>query len=68
MKKFEIVSYNYSNQQIEVQINYPVKQGMLVLKDIDLDTEHFAAWAVDKEAWRSFRLDTVIGWTVGNVR
>ena len=37
MKKFEIKSYNYQNQQIEIQINYPVKQGMLVLKDIDLD-------------------------------
>ena len=39
-----------------------------IVKNIDLDTEHFAACAVDKEAWRSFRLDTVIGWTVGNVR
>ena len=39
-----------------------------IVKNIDLDTEHFAAWAVDKEAWRSFRLDTVILWTVVNVR
>ena len=38
MKKFEIISYNYSSQQIEIQIHYPVKQGMMVLKDIDLDT------------------------------
>ena len=38
-----------------------------MVKDIDLDTEHFAAWAIDKEAWRSFRLDTVIGWALGNV-
>ena len=38
-----------------------------MVKDIDLDTEHFAAWAIDKEGWRSFRLDTVIGWALGNV-
>jgi len=37
------------------------------VKDIDLDTEHFAAWAIDKEAWRSFRLDTVVGWAIGYV-
>jgi len=24
MKKFEIISYNYSSQQIEIQIHYPV--------------------------------------------
>jgi len=35
------------------------------VKDIDLETEHFAAWAIDKEAWRSFRLDTVVSWEVG---
>jgi len=38
-----------------------------IVKDIDLDTEHFAAWAIDKEAWRSFRLDTVVSWALGNV-
>ena len=38
-----------------------------MVKDIDLDTEHFAAWAIDKEAWRSFRLDTVVGWAIGYV-
>lgn len=38
-----------------------------MVKDIDLDTEHFAAWAIDKEAWRSFRLDTVVDWEKGDV-
>ena len=38
-----------------------------MVKDIDLDTEHFAAWAIDKKAWRSFRLDTVVEWALGNV-
>jgi len=26
--------------------------------------EHFAVWSLDKNAWRSFRLDTVEGWEV----
>ena len=26
--------------------------------------EHFPVWALDKLAWRSFRLDTVEGWEV----
>ncbi len=32
--------------------------------NITSDSEHFAAWALDKEAWRSFRLETVLGWEV----
>lgn len=34
------------------------------IKDIDSNTDHVAAWALDKEAWRSFRLSTVTGWEV----
>tara|TARA_B100001094_G_scaffold308495_1_gene341194 strand:- start:717 stop:974 length:258 start_codon:yes stop_codon:yes gene_type:complete len=26
--------------------------------------EHYAVWAIDKNAWRSFRLDTIEGWEV----
>ena len=26
--------------------------------------EHFPVWSLDKNAWRSFRLDTVKGWEV----
>ena len=26
--------------------------------------EHFAVWSLDKDAWRSFRLSTVLGWEV----
>ena len=36
----------------------------LEIKDISPDTDHIAAWALDKEAWRSFRLSTVTGWEV----
>ena len=28
------------------------------------DTESFPVWSLDKDAWRSFRLDTVEGWEV----
>jgi hypothetical protein len=28
------------------------------------DTESFPVWSLDKDAWRSFRLDTVTGWEV----
>ena len=34
------------------------------ITDINPDSEHLAAWALDKDAWRSFRLSTVIGWEV----
>ena len=32
--------------------------------NITPESEHYAAWALDKEDWRSFRLDTVLGWEV----
>lgn len=32
--------------------------------DSSADSEHFAVWALDKSAWRSFRLETVEGWEV----
>lgn len=35
-----------------------------IIKDFNPDSDHFAAWALDKNAWRSFRLDTVISWEV----
>ncbi len=28
------------------------------------DMEHFPVWSLDKNQWRSFRLDTVKGWEV----
>ena len=35
-----------------------------IIKDFNPDSDHFAAWALDKNAWRSFRLDTVVSWEV----
>ena len=35
-----------------------------VIKNQGSDSDQIAAWALDKEAWRSFIADTVIGWEV----
>ena len=35
-----------------------------VIENVDPSTDHIAAWSLDKDAWRSFRLDTVLGWEV----
>lgn len=34
------------------------------LSESSADSEHFAVWSLDKNAWRSFRLETVEGWEV----
>jgi len=38
MNKFQIINYNSDSQQIEIRVNYPVKDGFIITKDIDLDT------------------------------
>ena len=35
-----------------------------VIENVSSETEHLAVWSLDKDAWRSFRLDTVLGWEV----
>jgi len=30
-----------------------------------VDNDHFAVWSLDKKAWRSFRVSTVVRWYVG---
>ena len=35
-----------------------------IIENVDPSTDHIAAWSLDKDAWRSFRLDTVLGWEV----
>ena len=29
------------------------------------DNDHFVVWALDKKAWRSFRVETVVKWYEG---
>ena len=31
---------------------------------ISNESAHLAVWSIDKEAWRSFRVSTVLGWEV----
>ena len=38
MSKFQLVNYNFDNQQVDIRVNYPVKNGYIIIKDIDLDT------------------------------
>lgn len=30
------------------------------------DNEHIVVWCIDKNAWRSFRVDTLVEWYVGS--
>jgi len=30
-----------------------------------VDNDHFAVWCLDKDAWRSFRVNTVEQWYIG---
>lgn len=34
------------------------------INNFDPESEHYAVWSLDKDAWRSFRLSTVEGWEV----
>ena len=35
-----------------------------VIESISPDCANLAVWSLDKEAWRSFRVETVLGWEV----
>tara|TARA_B100001093_G_scaffold230801_1_gene221353 strand:+ start:8028 stop:8285 length:258 start_codon:yes stop_codon:yes gene_type:complete len=35
-----------------------------IVENISPDSKHLAAWALDKDAWRSFRVSTILGWEV----
>ena len=36
--KFQLINYNFLDQRIDFLVNYPVKDGYIIAKDIDLDT------------------------------
>lgn len=40
------------------------EHGVDITVDMNPDSEAFAVWSLDKKAWRSFRLDTVMQWDV----
>ena len=35
-----------------------------VIESVNPESAHLAVWSLDKEAWRSFRVETVLGWEV----
>jgi len=35
-----------------------------IVEAISPESEHLAVWSLDKDAWRSFRVSTVLGWEV----
>jgi len=37
----------------------------ILIKDISATSDHLVVWCIDKEAWRSFRVNTVINWHAG---
>ena len=34
------------------------------LESMEPSSDHYAVWALDKNAWRSFRVNTVVSWEV----
>ena len=34
------------------------------IEKVSSDSDNIPVWSLDKDAWRSFRLDTVLGWEV----
>ena len=38
------------------------ENGVDIKVEMNVESDHFACWALDKKAWRSFRLDTVKQW------
>jgi hypothetical protein len=34
------------------------------IESISPESAHLAVWSLDKDAWRSFRVSTVLGWEV----
>lgn len=36
-----------------------------VIKDMDPNSDNLVVWSLDKDAWRSFRVNTVTDWYVG---
>jgi FkbM family methyltransferase len=37
MKTFELVNYNFDEQRIDFRVQYPIKNGFIIVKDIDLE-------------------------------
>ncbi len=43
-----------------------VENGIEVKISMNTESDHFACFALDKKAWRSFRLETVQEWVIND--
>ena len=46
-------------------LNSKLSNQNIEIKDQKDDNDHLVVWSLDKDAWRSFRVNTVIEWYVG---
>lgn len=46
-------------------LNSEVAGKNIVIKDFDAKSDHIVVWCLDKDAYRSFRVNTVIEWYDG---
>ena len=57
MKSFEIISYNFDEQRIDFRVQYPLKNGYIIAKDIDLDATIYKMklWDVQPDLYVFFQ-------------
>ena len=46
-------------------LNPEIANTAIVISDFDHESDNFVVWSCDKDAWRSFRVNTVIRWYKG---
>lgn len=46
-------------------LNSKLSKQTIEIKEQKDDNDHLVVWSLDKDAWRSFRVNTVIEWYVG---
>ena len=46
-------------------LNSKISNQNIEIKEQSGDNDHLVVWMLDKDAWRSFRVNTVIEWYVG---
>ena len=46
-------------------LNSKISNQNIEIKEQSGDNDHLVVWSLDNDAWRSFRVNTVIEWYVG---
>ncbi len=49
-------------------LNAEIAGTDIAVQDMDPSSSNFAVWCLDKDAWRSFRANTVVEWYEGYPR